>query len=95
MADAPTVRPGRTDSWNQLGGPAWPRDERTRARDYRGGPSDSLGRRDDEGGVAGGQGRSVDVSTGGDQDASWRAMVKMSGLWITGGAEACPLKVWF
>ena len=61
-------RSGRTDSWGQLGCPAWPRDGCVSARGHQGGPSGSSGRRDDEGGVAGGRGRSVDASAGGGQD---------------------------
>ena len=52
-----------------------------------------LGQRGDEGGIAGGRRRSVDASTGGGQDASWSAMVKMGGWRITGGAEASLLKI--
>ena len=86
------VRPGRTDSWSQLGSPAWPRDCRARACDHRAGPSVSLGGRDDEGGVSGGRGSSVNASPGGGQDASWFAMVKSGGFWVAGGAEARTLK---
>ena len=78
--------------WGQLGGPVWYRDGQARGRDHRGGPSGSLGRRYGEGGVAGGQGRSVDASAGESQNTSWSAMVKTGSLRISGGAQARTIK---
>ena len=62
------------------------------APERRAGSSGSSGGRDDEGGVSGGQGSSVDASRGGGQDASWLTMVKSRGFWLDGVAEARTLK---
>ena len=91
VTDAPKIRQGRADWWGQLGGPSWSQDGWARARGHRGGPSGLLGQRDDKRGIAGGRGRRVDASAGGGQYASWSAMAKMGGWWITEGVEARTL----